>query len=920
MGQTLRIMGGGVDIIAGAASGGGGGDVQVSTGVSGSSSSGDLTLSSGQGAMKSGNVVLNSGHSKGGISGSISISTGDATSGIGGNVDITVGTGNFGEGGSIKMVAGNTTSKYGGNGGDVRISTGSSEFGTSGSVTLSTADALGKSVGSNSGPVHIGSGSTTSGSSGDVDISTGSSSKAGNIFMQAGNSTSGEGPTISVSAGSAEKSKGGDLHLTAGNSLAKFPGGDVELSAGNSSIGQGGTVRVVGGLGGGDNSDSVGGDVIISGGNSVTEGAGGSVILSPGSSVSNLTGSVTVHSASGEERLLISNESVTITSGEHGGLYLKAQSSYPANTSSNANMIGLSVSNNPQNSTTGTYDLRLLDLGNDDTRFIASVPMQVTSVQYSSDRRIKERITGIDNDELFQRFRKVELKEYAYTEQWRKVRNIATDVRVRGVIANELKEIFPEHVETIPEFKLEDKDFVLKDFLQVNKNNLLFDFLAVFKSLTNRYSVMPHQPLRSGDVVISSADAGDYVTAANPGSGIGSSGGITMKTGTAAQRFSYFNTSDGMSSSGNLTLETGTASSGASSDSIYISSGSAVGGLSGDVELRAGPDARSTKGSTITLSSLNVSLAGGGGDGDQQSTGGGVNVVGGNSVMSAGGNITLAGGSTREEISEKGGSVDVSAGGGYLGGDIVMSPGPGIKKNGVFEVRASSGDRRIFSDNSNISINSGDDGGISLTTHGTNTTNNVIGLGMSSPTSDDDGYDFRLQSMGADNPTVLSTAPMQVTSVYYAADSRIKEEVVDVDVDDILQRIQRIDYEEYAYTDDWKKVQRKTADQRVRGVIAEQLAAVFPEHVNVIANYSLPDKGFDMSGFHEVDHAGLTLDLIGALQAHHNHFSVSSNEVSHSGNVVVSSAKHSSPTNARFSEYSASGNVTLKSGPAESAS
>ncbi len=351
-------------------------------------------------------------------------------------------------------------------------------------------------------------------------------------------------------------------------------------------------------------------------------------------------------------------------------------------------------------------------------------------------------------------------------------------------------------------------------------------------------------------------------------------------------------------------------------------------GVAGDIELHAGSDGRSTHGSSITLSPLHASLVGGIGDGNSQPAGGNVGIVGGSSTMSAGGSITLEGGdsSTDARTSEKGGSVSVSAGDGYLGGDIVLTPGHGTKENnGVFEVKTPSGHRRILSSESDISISSGDEGGIFFTTNGTDRENNVVGFGMASPTSEDllasdnGGYDFRLQSMGTDNPTVLSTAPMQVTSVHYAADSRIKEDVVDVDVDDILQRIQRIDYKEYAYTDDWKKVRRLSSDLRVRGIIAEQLATVFPEHVEIIDNYSLPDKGFGMRGFHQVDHTGLTIDLIGALQAHYSHFLVTSNSPAQSGNVVVSSANRSS-NEGPDTKYSASGNVTLMSGPAISAS
>ena len=41
-------------------------------------------------------------------------------------------------------------------------------------------------------------------------------------------------------------------------------------------------------------------------------------------------------------------------------------------------------------------------------------------------------------------------------------------------------------------------------------------------------------------------------------------------------------------------------------------------------------------------------------------------------------------------------------------------------------------------------------------------------------------------------------------------------------------------------------------DVEVRGVVAQQLAEVFPEHVKILDEYSLPDKGFKLEGFHQV--------------------------------------------------------------------
>ena len=82
------------------------------------------------------------------------------------------------------------------------------------------------------------------------------------------------------------------------------------------------------------------------------------------------------------------------------------------------------------------------------TRAVSTVPLQVTTVQYSSDARIKKDITTVDTGDLLDRMRKIGIREYGYTDEWRKVRGLEeNDVRVRGVIAQQLREVFPEHIQ-----------------------------------------------------------------------------------------------------------------------------------------------------------------------------------------------------------------------------------------------------------------------------------------------------------------------------------------------------------------------------------------------------------------------------------------------------------------------------------------
>ena len=82
-------------------------------------------------------------------------------------------------------------------------------------------------------------------------------------------------------------------------------------------------------------------------------------------------------------------------------------------------------------------------------------------------------------DLLFQRVLNVSIRSYRYTAEWMKVRDDNPDARVRGVIAQELAEVFPEYVTVIPEYTLAERNFTIKDFHQVP---ILLFFHCVFLS------------------------------------------------------------------------------------------------------------------------------------------------------------------------------------------------------------------------------------------------------------------------------------------------------------------------------------------------------------------------------------------------------------------------------------------------------
>lgn len=126
-------------------------------------------------------------------------------------------------------------------------------------------------------------------------------------------------------------------------------------------------------------------------------------------------------------------------------------------------------------STERQISLQLTKLKNS-TRLASTVPLQVTVVQYTSDERIKKDISEVDTGDLLDRMRLVELREYGYSDEWRQYRGLGEiDVRVRGVVAQELHQVFPEHVQILDELVMKEGGPKFKDFHQVDKQGLVMD-------------------------------------------------------------------------------------------------------------------------------------------------------------------------------------------------------------------------------------------------------------------------------------------------------------------------------------------------------------------------------------------------------------------------------------------------------------
>ena len=286
------------------------------------------------------------------------------------------------------------------------------------------------------------------------------------------------------------------------------------------------------------------------------------------------------------------------------------------------------------------------------------------------------------------------------------------------------------------------------------------------------------------------------------------------------------------------------------------------------------------------------------GDSSASSNGGISAVVG--SGIGVGGALSLTAGVSSLVT---GGAVSISGGAGSAatGGAVVIQGGVGASsvEGGGVEINAADGSTRLKVTDDDISLTSGTSGSIYMTVStGTSdesfdTSSDEIAFGFNSESSsvdyDGDGvadpaYDIRLQHFATGNQ-LISNVPFLLTVVDYSSDVRIKRKIVPADTDELLQRIQQVEYKRYRYTEAWRDV-RGIDDVEVRGVIAQQLHEVFPEHVTVLDEYKLPEKGFQFDGFHQVNKQGLTMDMLGAMQAMHRRFKTGTNSASKTGEIT----------------------------------
>jgi len=215
-----------------------------------------------------------------------------------------------------------------------------------------------------SGVVELASGSTLGkGGSGDVRVATGDApdGRAGHIEVTAGNFNS-----------ASSASTGGGVILRAGSAEDNVHGGDIRIEGGSTDRGQGGSTTLIAG-------------------SSNLEGAGGTAA---------------VLAAGGSAGLEVHDNALHLTAGVGPEIGSLAE-------------IGLGFrtlhSENTEHSVSGlntptSYDVRLQYRKSDKglgSKLVSNVPFQLTTVEYSSDERIKQHIVDADTDQLLQRIQQV---------------------------------------------------------------------------------------------------------------------------------------------------------------------------------------------------------------------------------------------------------------------------------------------------------------------------------------------------------------------------------------------------------------------------------------------------------------------------------------------------------------------------------
>jgi hypothetical protein len=347
--------------------------------------------------------------------------------------------------------------------------------------------------------------------------------------------------------------------------------------------------------------------------------------------------------------------------------------------------------------------------GKDATMIVASAPMMVNSVQYAEDARIKKNVASVDEDALLQRIQDIRIRTSTVTDVWADVNN-QVQKQVRGVIAQELAEVFPEHVTVVPEYTTADSKISLQNFMQVDKTALLMDVIAAMQSHSRKFAVEPNSAEQSGGITVSTAhwtdvfdaterlSSGD-VTVTTGDAEKGTSGSVLLQTGSSAQGAAGgIKLAVGQSGSGDgasiAVIGGATADKAAQGGDVIVSSG--AGGIrSGNVVISSAANSLGTGSIVMTTGSSESGAAGAisvAGGASQEGKGAAVSVHAGDSMRSVGGDLSVTSGAGTEGGALSLRSGDASAG---SGGTISILAGEGKNGGGSVQINAGSSEGAV---------------------------------------------------------------------------------------------------------------------------------------------------------------------------------------------------------------------------------
>ena len=461
--------------------------------------------------------------------GAATVATGDSAQGESANIKLSADL--SASGGDTAMVSGSGVggagvaclAGAGTTGGSAILGAGSS-VGTGSPVCFTSSDSVA------SGAATAMTGSSTA-ATGELSFAIGAANYAGTLSLEADTAVGGLGSDISVQAGGGAYaslttvvSGGATGEVSGATTVATKAGvadvGTIGLTTGVATAGDSGTLAVAAGVSGGS------GTLSVAASHDSMSAATGDSCLAAG--CGGLTAGTTSMTTSATSATAGVSERIDLVAGTHGEIGLVSLV-----TSDNENTIGFacSESHNP------IFDLRLrYDASAQNTSMLISNAdfTTATDIIYSSDRRIKKDVYPADVDDLHRRLIRVGLQTYGYTDNWRSVRSRGASV-VRGVVAQELKEIFPEHVTVLPSYSLPDKGFGLHDFHQVDKMSLTLDAIAGLQAQAARYRVGRGGTMTSATLSLHSDDS-DETGEISLATGISSSvrsGAVVICSGAA---------------------------------------------------------------------------------------------------------------------------------------------------------------------------------------------------------------------------------------------------------------------------------------------------------------------------------------------------------------------------------------------------